>query len=69
MIERDFYGRSPEEQKWLLEHTWCNSCNKADLGITNPREFEEGDVVYLEGECRQCGESIKSTIEEKTVDV
>ena len=32
----DFYQRSEEEQASLLQHTWCDQCQQADLGMTQP---------------------------------
>ncbi|MCB5162169.1 hypothetical protein [Marinomonas algarum] len=54
-IERDFTARSTEEQKDFLSQTWCNQCMEVDLGMTNPREYESKDRVWIEGECVRCG--------------
>ena len=64
-IPRDFWSRPPQEQQFMIENTWCERCAAADLGLTDPVEFEEGGVRYLEGACRRCGERVVSEIHEK----
>jgi hypothetical protein len=50
------------EQKAILEDTWCNACKEADLGMTDPVEFEENGQVMVEGLCDRCGGSIRTTL-------
>lgn len=52
--ERDFAARPPEERAWMLENTWCDACNEADLGMNEPREYEEDGRVLVEGQCLRC---------------
>ncbi len=52
---------------WILENSWCDSCNEADLGMENPVEFEQDGKIFVEGNCSQCGASIQSALEEKIV--
>ncbi len=63
-IPRDFRMRSEADQKWLQKNTWCGSCDAADLGMRNPREYEENGVIYVEGDCGKCGGAVRSSIEE-----
>ena len=63
---RNFYARPIEEQKWLKTNTWCDKCNKADLGIGNASEFSQSGKIYISGFCNSCGKEIISEIHEKT---
>lgn len=60
--EKDFYVRDHIEQKMLMEDTWCDTCNEADLGIIEPAEFELDGKVYIEGTCIKCGNRVVSEI-------
>ena len=53
-IERDFTGRSEEEQAAFLEQTWCDTCQEVNLGMSQPVEYEFKGVVYIEGKCNRC---------------
>lgn len=64
---RNFKIRPQEEQKWMIENTWCDVCQKADLGMTNPCEYEENGSLFVEGLCRKCGAKIKSKVTVKEV--
>jgi hypothetical protein len=64
---RDFLARPTGERVWILENSWCDSCNEADLGMENPVEFEQDGKIFVEGNCSQCGASIQSALEEKIV--
>ncbi len=46
--ERNFGNRDAAEQRWLVAHTWCDHCAKADLGLTEPVEYEEGGQILVE---------------------
>lgn len=50
-VERDFLAREPWEQRWLIENTWCDICNEADLGLFDPIEYEENNKIFIEGKC------------------
>lgn len=60
--ERDFYQRDAEEQASFLEQTWCNNCQEADLGMTDPKEYEVDDMIIIEGKCKKCGETVTTEI-------
>ncbi|NLQ16136.1 hypothetical protein HGG82_00680 [Marinomonas sp. M1K-6] len=64
-VTRDFFARSIEEQNDFLSQTWCNHCMEVDLGMTNPKEFESKDGVWIEGNCVKCGQvTITEIVEE-----
>ncbi|RNF51027.1 hypothetical protein EBI00_08685 [Marinomonas hwangdonensis] len=65
ILERDFSARSIEEQHDFLSQTWCNHCMEMDLGMINPKEFETKDRVWIEGECKKCGQSTITEIVEE----
>lgn len=65
ILERDFSARSIEEQHDFLSQTWCNYCMEMDLGMINPKEFETKDRVWIEGECKKCGQSTITEIVEE----
>ena len=54
----------PLERQWLVENSWCDQCNAADLGIDEPSEYEENGHIFVEGICRVCGKRIRSEIAE-----
>jgi len=54
-IERDFFARDAEEQKAFLEQTWCDTCMEVNLGMRDPVEYEQNDIVFIEGKCNRCG--------------
>lgn len=45
------------EKEIYLKDTWCNQCNKVDLGITNPIMYKENGKTYISGNCMVCGEA------------
>jgi hypothetical protein len=53
-IERDFTQRSADDQQAFIELTWCDQCQKENLGLFDPCEYEHAGVVYIEGKCNQC---------------
>jgi formylmethanofuran dehydrogenase subunit E len=61
-ITRDFFSRSADEQQDFLTQTWCNKCQEADLGMTDPVEYEEGEKVLIEGKCSRCGEVVTTEL-------
>ena len=62
-VHRQFDLRSDAERQWMLDNTWCNNCNAADLGMSNPREYGVDDKIYVEGDCNQCGQPVVSEID------
>ena len=60
---RNLNAREQLERQWLIENTWCDQCNAADLGIEEPSEYEENGHIFVEGVCRVCGKRIRSIIE------
>ena len=67
-VQRDFAARDLAERESLLANTWCGVCEKADLGMTDPVEFEEGADSVLEGRCAVCGAPIETLLTEVEVD-
>lgn len=51
---RDFFQRSSEDQQAFLENTWCDNCQKENLGLSAPSEYELAGVIYIEGQCNKC---------------
>ena len=50
------------ERHWLLNETWCDKCNMADLGITDPQLYLEDGRKFIEGKCMRCGSTCISEI-------
>lgn len=63
-IIRDSPARSPTECAWVLENTWCATCAAADIGMSEPLEYEEDGLLYVEGTCIKCGKRVESQISE-----
>lgn len=63
-VERDFYQRPLEEQRSFLQNTWCEVCQEMDLGLTDPKEYEEDGIVIIEGKCKKCGSLIITEVDE-----
>lgn len=63
--ERDFFSRPQEDQQALLKHTWCPNCMEVDLGMSDPVEYEQKGIVFIEGQCNKCGETITTEITEE----
>lgn len=66
--DRNFNNRSQLERHLLQEDTWCETCNQADLGLVEPREYEEAGEILIEGKCRKCGNRVVSKIIEKQIE-
>ncbi len=62
-IKRDFFLRDNEEQRWLMENTWCDTCQQADLGLKDPLEYEDSETIFLEGKCNHCGHTVIGSFE------
>lgn len=63
-VQRDFYARSPSDQRSFLEETWCAQCGDCDIGMDCPVEYEESGRVYIEGRCLGCHGSVRTEITE-----
>lgn len=57
-IEIDFNQRDPQDQQELLSYTWCDQCQLADLGMTDPQEYRLNGIHFVEGRCRRCGQPV-----------
>jgi hypothetical protein len=51
---RSFTARTLEDQQAFIENTWCDHCQKENLGLNSPVEYEQGGTVYIEGKCSVC---------------
>lgn len=60
--ERDFFQRPKDDQLALLTNTWCDKCMAVDLGMDNPVEYEQKGIIFIEGQCKKCGETITTEI-------
>ena len=67
VIKKDFYLRPIDEQEWLIENTWCERCQKADIGIENPTEFKKNGKLYISGFCKSCGIELISEIKDELI--
>jgi len=61
-IERDFNLRDEDERKAFLEETWCDNCQEVNLGMKNPEEYEQNGIIFVEGKCCKCGNTILTEI-------
>ncbi|WP_028669570.1 hypothetical protein [Saccharospirillum impatiens] len=61
---RNFHDRDAEEQNAFLENTWCNRCQQVDLGMSDPVEFTLNGRLFIEGQCRVCGETVTTELVE-----
>lgn len=64
-VKRDFQARPEMERQCLLADSWCDRCAKADLGMESPQEYEECGRVYVSGNCKVCGEEVRSEVIEE----
>jgi hypothetical protein len=64
---RNFFSRPEAERKWMLENTWCDHCQEADLGMSSPEEYEEEGSVFIQGTCSKCGARVVSEIETREI--
>jgi len=55
---RDFFARDKDEQKAFIDTTWCDTCMEADLGMHTPTEYELDGTIFIEGQCKKCGEPV-----------
>ena len=61
-LHLDFTRRTATERQWLINNTWCPQCQKPELGLLNPIEFEDNERIFLEGTCVLCGGIVYSEI-------
>lgn len=62
-FKRDFRLRDEEERDMLISDAWCPSCEEENLGLEDPHEYEASGMIFLEGRCVQCGNSVVTSIE------
>ena len=65
-VERDFFAREWVEQASICENTWCDACGEADIGLLDPREYEDEGQVFVEGVCAKCRGRIVTVIRESS---
>lgn len=68
IVERNFFDRTPEDQEAFLTQTWCNNCQEADLGMVEPKEYEQNGVIIVEGKCAKCGEVSLTEVADESTD-
>ncbi len=57
-IPRDFCARDADEQALFLRETWCDHCQELNLGMSDPKEYELYGIIFIEGRCNKCGETV-----------
>ncbi len=60
--QKDFFRRDENDRQLLIENTWCENCKEADLGLTEPIEYEQNSKLFVEGKCSKCGTRVVSEI-------
>jgi hypothetical protein len=65
-VERNFYERDLNEQEWITENNYCETCKKADTGLNFPTEYEFDGKIYVDGICKMCGTSCRIEIKIET---
>ncbi|MCL1052182.1 hypothetical protein L2755_21540 [Shewanella abyssi] len=43
------------DKDFFINDSWCDYCEKSDLGITDPKIYILDEKQYLEGVCKICG--------------
>ena len=66
--ERNFADNPEWLRQWMVDNNWCDRCNEADIGLHEPREYEEDEKRFLEGKCVRCGGLVVSEIVESSED-
>lgn len=56
------------ESDMYRDDSWCDACDKADLGIVNPELYTERGRKYISGNCKFCGAVCISEIIEKQLE-
>jgi hypothetical protein len=64
----DFDELNEEDKRWFLKETWCDKCDKADLGMKDPVLYVDDGKTFIEGKCLVCNEPVVSQIITKQVD-
>jgi hypothetical protein len=59
---RDFNARSAQDQQDFTQFTWCDTCQKENLGLSDPKEYEQGGTIFIEGKCKQCAQGVITEI-------
>jgi hypothetical protein len=67
-VPRNFAARPELDRLSMLEATWCGACAQADLGMSDPEEYEEDGRVFLAARCRRCGGAIVTELLERRCD-
>jgi hypothetical protein len=44
------------DRDFFINDSWCDNCEKADLGIVDPKIYIADEKQYLEGVCKVCGQ-------------
>jgi len=63
----EFSELDESDQEWFLSESWCDKCNKADLGLKEPVMYIENGQTYISGKCVVCGEPQTSQVITKNV--
>lgn len=66
-VHRDFFSRDDEEQQAFLTQTWCDHCMEADLGMSDPIEYEQDGTVFVEGACKKCGQPVYTELTDEDI--
>ena len=64
----DFNALPKSDKDWFLQETWCDTCDKADLGMKEPELYVENNIKYISGKCIICNTKCISTITEQDID-
>ncbi|MDY6891641.1 MAG: hypothetical protein SVU24_08610 [Pseudomonadota bacterium] len=67
-VQRDFYARDAEERQLFLTDTWCDHCRQLGLGMRSAEEYELHGLVFIEGRCKRCGETVLTELTEEAFD-
>jgi hypothetical protein len=55
------------DKEWFLNETWCDICDKADLGLKEPSIYVEAKKTFIEGKCSVCSNPVISEIITKEI--
>ncbi|MGB1238050.1 MAG: hypothetical protein ACPG4U_07550 [Pseudomonadales bacterium] len=61
-VARDFAARPQQEQDDFLQNTWCDACQKENLGMSDVCEYALEGTVYIEGKCKRCSAAVITEI-------
>ena len=68
IIERNFEDRTEEDKEAFLTQTWCNACQKADLGMIEAKEYELNGTIIVEGKWKVCGDVSLTEVADESTD-